>query len=53
MLIALLPVIVLLVGLLLWILPDNVYIKEIGRMMVGVGILCLVLPHMNEVKRLF
>jgi hypothetical protein len=48
MLIALIPMLVMIVGILIWVLSSNTYLKEIGKIMMIVGMFFTVWPTMGK-----
>ncbi len=53
MLSIILPLLVLVVGLLLWALATNPIVKDFGRMMAGVGLFFVVALASHSTVRLF
>lgn len=52
MLIAVIPIVVMIVGILLWVLAGNAILKDIGRWMFIIGLLCSVWPTMGKTVKI-
>lgn len=51
--IALIPLVVALVGLLMWLLAGNATVKEIGRILFIIGVLWTVFGYAGQTTKIF